>query len=182
MRAQVRILNYKTRSQPSTLRRIKSTLQRKPVLLGLIIGVIFVTYLAATWPIPVQTINVETQIPRNGILGPFNEVLAVAASNSTGDVSLSVQDFKYNSPDNTTKLSASSGDIGVTITPQGQESRLSLNIQLNGVTIKSPSFTGSFSSVKLTGYVLVDPQTNKMIVSLVASTTIADILRGVIGV
>ena len=164
------------------MRKIKHILRRKPVFLGLVVGVVLLVYIAVTWPIPVQTFNVETQIPRSGILSPLNQVLAVAASNTTGDVSLSVQDFKYNSPDNTTKLSASSGNIEVTITPQGQESRLNLNIQLNGVTIKSPSFTGSFSSVKLTGYVLVDPQTNKMIVSLVASTTIADILRGVIGV
>ncbi len=161
---------------------VRSGLRRKPILLGLIAAILVVAYAILTWPITVQTFNVEAQIPHTGILSPLNQVLAVAAPNSTGDVSLSVQDFKYDSPDNTTKLSASTANIDVKITPQGQESRLDLNVQLNGVTIKSPSFTGSFSSVKLSGYVLVDPQTNKLIVSLVASTTIADILRGVIGI
>ncbi len=164
------------------MQKARSALRRKPILLGLLAGILVVTYGILTWPIPVQTFNLDTQIPRTGILGPLNQILAVAAPNSTGDVSLSVQDFKYNSPDNTTKLSASTANIDVKITPQGQDSRLDLNVQLSGVTIKSPSFTGSFSSLKLTGYVLVDPQTNKLIVSLVASTTIADILRGVIGI
>lgn len=164
------------------MQKARSALRRKRVVLGLVAAILVVTYSILTWPIPVQTFNMETQIPRTGILSPLNQVLAVAAPNSTGDVSLSVQDFKYDSPDNTTKLSASTANIDVKITPQGQDSRLDLNVQLSGVTIKSPSFTGSFSSVKLTGYVLVDPQANKLIVSLVASTTIADILRGVIGI
>ncbi|HUK74499.1 MAG TPA: hypothetical protein VLU99_01810, partial [Nitrososphaerales archaeon] len=98
-------------------------------------------------------------------------------------IGLSLQDFNYSSPDGTTKLNASSGSIQITMNPAPQgDTDLNLTLNLSGVNIKSPSFTGSFSSLKLSGFVDVDPQTNQLVVSLVASTSVAGILQAVLGV
>jgi len=78
---------------------------------------------------------------------------------------------------------ATSADVTITMTPVNQGStNLNLTLNLSGVYIKSPSFTGTFSTLKLTGYVVVDPQTNQLVVSLVATTSVAGILQAVLGV
>ena len=79
------------------------------------------------------------------------------------------------------RVIASSASAHIKITPEGADSGVDLDLQLTGVGIKSPSFTGSFSSLRLTGYVRVDPATNKLIVSLVASTSVVDIIRSLLG-
>ncbi len=145
----------------------------------IIAAALAVFYLSFVYQIPVDHVDAESQIPQ-GLL--TNPVFAAVAANTTGDVSLSLQNFNYTSPDGSTKLSASSANVQITITPTGQSSRVDMTVQLSGANVKSPSFTGAFSSLKLTGYVVVDPQTNKLIVSVVASTSVAGILEAVLGV
>ncbi len=145
----------------------------------IIVAALAVFYLGFVYQIPVYHINTESQIPQALLLNP---VFAAAATNTTGDVSLSLQNFNYTSPDGSTKLSASSANVEITMTPVGQSSRLDMTVQLSGVDVKSPSFTGAFSSLKLTGFVVVDPHTNKLVVSLVASTSVAAIIQALLGV
>ena len=141
---------------------------------------ILLTFLGFTVQIPVDHINARTQIPANLMANP---VFAAVAANTTGDVSLSLQNFNYSSPDGSTKLAASSASVEITMSPAAQGStHLDMTVNLNGVNIKSPTFTGAFSTLKLTGFVIVDPKTNQLVVSLVASTSVAGILQAVLGV
>ncbi|HUK75481.1 MAG TPA: hypothetical protein VLU99_06775, partial [Nitrososphaerales archaeon] len=145
-----------------------------------VVAAVAIFYLSFMYQIPVDHINTRSQIPQGLYANP---VFAAVATNTTGDVSLSLSNFNYTSPDGTTQLKASSGSIQITITPAGQnETNLNMTLNLNGVNIKSPSYTGSFSSLKLTGYVVVNPQTNQLVVSLVASTSVASIVQSVLGV
>ncbi len=123
----------------------------------------------------------ESSLPENLFQTPVIGLLAPVAANSTGNIDLALQAFAFSSSDNTTQVSGTSGTLQATITPQGSNSRIDLNLQLNGVHLKSPSFTGSFSSLTLTGYVIVDPTTNKLIISLTASTSTLDIIRAFLG-
>jgi hypothetical protein len=154
--------------------------RRKTIGLAIAVVAILLLTLGFTWQVPVDHINEQTPIPA-GLMA--NPVFAAVATNTTGDVQLSLSDFNYSSPDGTTKLAASSGSLEVTMTPAAQGSTtLDLTINLNGVNVQSPTFTGAFSSLKLTGSVVVDPQTNQLVVSLVASTSVAGILQAVLGV
>jgi len=154
--------------------------RRKTVGLGVAVVALFLITLGFTWQVPVDHIDERTPIPA-GLMA--NPVFAAVATNTTGNIGLSLQDFNYSSPDGTTKLNASSGSIQITMNPAPQgDTDLNLTLNLSGVNIKSPSFTGSFSSLKLSGFVDVDPQTNQLVVSLVASTSVAGILQAVLGV
>jgi hypothetical protein len=104
------------------------------------------------------------------------------ATNATGDVSFSVQNFNYSSSDGTTKVSASSASMQITMTPAAKNmTRVNLSIQLSGVNIVSPSFTGKIGSADLSGFVLVNPATNQLVVSLVGTTSIAAIIQATLG-
>ena len=137
-------------------------------------------YLGFVYQIPVDHINTKSEIPKGLLVNP---VFAAVTTNSTGNVGLTLQDFNYTSPYGMTQLKASSGSIQITMTPAPQnQTNLNMTINLTGVDIKSPSYTGAFSSLKLTGFVVVDPKTNHLVVSLVASTSVASILQSVLGV
>ena len=94
---------------------------------------------------------------------PFYSIADSAiATNSTGDVSFTVQNFNYTSSDGTTKVSASSASMQITMNPAAPNmTRVDLNIQLSEVSIDSSSFTGKIGSADLSGYVLVNPATNQ---------------------
>ena len=154
--------------------------RRKTIGLAIAVVAILSIFLGFTVQVPVDHINERTQIPA-GLMA--NPVFAAVATNTTGNIGLSLQNFNYSSPDGTTKLAATSGSIQVTMTPAAQGTTdLNMTVTLSGVNIKSPTFTGAFSSLKLTGSVIVDPQTNQLVVSLVASTSVAGILQAVLGV
>ncbi len=141
---------------------------------------ILLIFLGFTWQVPVDHINERTAIPAGLMTNP---VFAAVATNTTGNIGLTLQNFNYSSPDGSTKLNATSGSIQITMNPAAQGSTdLNMTLNLTGVNIKSPSFTGAFSSLKLSGYVIVDPQTNQLVISLVASTSVAGILQAVLGV
>lgn len=150
--------------------------------IGLVVAVlaIFLIFLGFTWQVPVDHINERTAMPV-GLMA--NPVFAAVATNTTGNIGLTLQNFNYSSPDGTTKLSATSADVTIIMSPASQGStNLNLTLNLSGVNVKSPSFTGTFSSLKLTGFVIVDPQTNQLVLSLVATTSVAGILQAVLGV
>jgi len=154
--------------------------RRKKSIAVIVVAAIAIFYLGFIYQIPVDHINTKGEIPTGFYANP---VFAAVATNTTGNVALTLQNFNYSSPDGTTQLKASSGSIQITMTPSGQnETNLNLTLNLNGVNIKSPSYTGAFSSLKLTGYVVVNPETNQLVVSLVASTSVASILQSVLGV
>lgn len=157
------------------------TSRRSAVLSTLIIAVLLLS-VASVWRIQISKVDTQSDISPFLASNPTLSAFAQSLNNTNGNISLTVQDFNYTSPDNLTKLAATSATIQVTLTPQGQNSRVDLDVEFNGVNVVSPSFTGRFSSAKLTGYVLVDPTTNKMIVSIVASTSVLDIIRGVLGI
>ena len=150
------------------------------VVCVLLVAVVLVSA-ASLWRVQISRIETQTDLSPY-LTSPTLSAFAQALNNTNGNVSLNVQDFNYTSPDNLTRLAASSATLQVTLTPQGQNSRVDLNVQFNGVNVASPSFTGRFSSATMTGFVVVDPQTNKMIVSIVTSTSVLDILRGVLGI
>ena len=154
--------------------------RRKAIGLTIAVVAILLISLGFTWQVPVDHIHERTAISP-GLMA--NPVFAAVATNTTGDIGLSLQNFNYTSPDGTTKLAATSADVTITMTPVNQGStNLNLTLNLSGVNIKSPSFTGTFSTLKLTGYVVVDSQTNQLVVSLVATTSVAGILQAVLGV
>ncbi len=155
--------------------------RRRALLIGVLAGLLIISYFVVTWPIQVQKIQMESSLPQNYTQTPVIGLLAPVAPNSTGNVDLTLQTFTFNSSDNTTQVSGTSGTLQATITPEGSNSRIDLNLQLNGVHFKSPSFTGSFSSLTLSGYVIVDPTTNKLIISLTASTSTLNIIRAFLG-
>ncbi len=164
---------------PSSQRFLHLT-RRKTIGLTLAAVAIILIFLGFTYQIPVDHINERTSMPA-GLMA--NPVFAAVATNTTGNIGLTLQNFNYSSPDGTTKLSATSADVTITMSPVNQGStNLNLTLNLSGVNIKSPSFTGTFSSLKLTGFVIVDPQTNQLVLSLVASTSVAGILQAVLGV
>lgn len=104
------------------------------------------------------------------------------ATNASGDISFSVQNFNYTSSDGTTKVSATSASMQITMSPAAQNmTRLNLNIQLTGVSVISPSFNGKVGSANLNGFVIVNPATNQLIVSLVGTTSIAAIIQATLG-
>jgi hypothetical protein len=154
--------------------------RRKKVGVAVAVVAILLLTLGFTWQVPVDHINERTAIPASLMANP---VFAAVSTNTTGNIGLTLQDFNYASPDGTTVLNATSGNIQITMNPaSGGNTDLNVTLNLTGVNIKSPSFTGSFSSLKLTGFVIVDPQTNQLVVSLVASTSVAGILQAVLGV
>ena len=112
-----------------------------------------------------------------------NPVFAAVSTNSTGNVGLSLSNFNYTSPDGSTKIDANLASIQINMSPaSGGDTDLNLTANLSGVHVVSPSFTAAFSSLKLTGSVDVDPQTNQLVVALVATTSVAGILQAVLGV
>lgn len=154
--------------------------RRKKTIAVVVVAALAIFYLSFIYQVPVDHIDTKGEIPAGFYANP---VFAAVGTNTTGNVALTLQGFNYTSPDGTTQLKASSGSIQITMTPAAQnQTDLSLTLSLNGVNINSPSYTGAFSSLKLTGYVVVNPQTNQLVVSLVASTSVASILQSVIGV
>jgi hypothetical protein len=154
--------------------------RRKTIGLAIAVVAILLIFLGFTWQIPVDHFDEKTAIPA-GLMA--NPVFAAVATNTTGNVALTLQNFNYTSPDGSTKLAATSADVTIIMTPASQGStNLNLTLNLAGVNIKSPSFTGTFSTLKLTGFVVVDPQTNQLVLSLVATTSVAGILQAVLGV
>ena len=147
----------------------------------LLIVVILVSY-GVVYPIQVSKVNLQSEIPQDLADKPMFRVLAQSLTNTTGDLSLTLQDFNFTSTELSTKIAGSSAILDVVIIPQGQNARMDLNIQLNSVNVASPSYTGRLASLKMTGYVVVDPTTNKMVLSIVSSTSILDILRGILGI
>ena len=136
--------------------------RRKRTIAVIVVASLAIFYMGFIYQIPVDHINTKGQIPAGFYANP---VYAAVAENTTGNIGLALQDFNYTSPDGTTQLKASSGSIQITMTPAPQnETNLNLTVTLNGVNIKSPSYTGAFSSLKLTGYVVVNPQTNQLVV------------------
>jgi hypothetical protein len=156
-------------------------LNRVSVLSILLVVVILGCY-GIVYPIQVSKVNLQTMIPQNLANNPAFKVFAQSLTNTSGDLSLTLQDFNFTSTELSTKVAGSSAILDVVITPQGQNARMDLNIQLNSVNVVSPSYTGRLSSLKMTGYVVVDPTTNKMILSIVSSTSVLDIIRGIFGI
>src|ERR1035437_9748311 len=101
----------------------------------IIAAAIAIFYLGFVYQIPVDHVDEQTQIPQ-GLLA--NPVFADVATNTTGDISRSLQNFNYTSPDGSTKLSASAANIDITMTPVGQSARLNMTVQLTAADIKSP--------------------------------------------
>lgn len=154
--------------------------RRRRSIVVVVVAAIAIFYLSFIYQVPVDHIDTKGQIPAGFYANP---VFAQVATNTSGNVALTLQNFNYSSPDGTTQLKASSGSIQVTMTPAGQnQTDVNLTLNLSGVSIKSSSYTGAFSSLKLTGSVVVNPQTNQLVVSLVASTSVASILQSVLGV
>ena len=154
--------------------------RRKTFGLALAVVAILLIFMGFTWQVPVDHINERTAIPAGLMTNP---VFAAVATNTTGNIGLTLQNFNYTSPDGSTKLAATSADATVTMSPTSNGStNLNLTLSLSGASIKSPSFTGTFSSLKLTGFVVVDPRTNQLVISLVATTSVAGILQALLGV
>ena len=153
----------------------------KVILVSALFGILILSYFALTWPIEVEKIQMDTSLPKGFYQAPVIGALALAAVNSTGNVNLSLQNFTYSSQDNKTQISGSSATMQAVITPEGAVARVDLNLHMSGVHLKSADFTGSFSSLTLTGYLLVNPTTNKLVVSLTASTSAIDIIRAFLG-
>ena len=154
---------------------------KRSVILAVPLIVLVIVSVAGFWPIQISKVDTQIKVPSNLTSNPIYKVLAQAVSNSTGNISLTLQGFNYTTPDASTRFSASSAQISIVLTPQGQDARVDLDILFDGVNVVSPSFTGRFNSAKMTGFIVVDPSTNKMIVSLVTSTSVLDIIRAVIG-
>jgi len=160
--------------------RFLNLTRRKAAGLAIAVVAILLLFLGFTWQVPVDHINERTQLTP-GLMA--NPVFAAVATNTTGNIGLSLQNFNYSSPDGTTKLQATSAAVTINMSPvNGGSTNLNMTLNLSGVNIKSPSFTGTFSSLKLTGFVVVDPQTNQLVLSLVATTSVAGILQAVLGV
>jgi hypothetical protein len=162
-----------------------SYVRKHKIRLSIICSLVVIVLLILFWPITVYKTNYSTNIPP-AMSNRSNPLYSIAdsaiATNSTGDVSFSVQNFNYTSSDGTTKVSASSASIQITMTPIAQnDTKLDLNIQLSGLSIVSPSFTGKIGSADLSGFVLVNPATNQLVVSLVGTTSIAAIIQGIVG-
>jgi hypothetical protein len=155
--------------------------KRSITLSTLLILVILVSF-GSAWPIQVSKVDLQMEVPHDLAVNPAYMAFATGLTNTTGDISLTIQDFNFTSTELSTRIAASSAIIDVTIKPQGQNSRVDLNIQFNDLKAVSPSLTGRLSSAKMTGYVVVDPKTNKMILSIVTSTSVLDIIRGVLGI
>ncbi len=162
-------------------RSLKLNRRRSVAVIGVVAFMIAAYVLLSLPIITVQRIEFESQMPSNMADIPLLGPLAIMATNSTGNVDLTLQSFNFSSLDNTTQISGTSGTLQATITPEGANSRVDMNIQLNGVHIKSTTFTGSFGSLTMTGFVIVDPQTNQLVISLVASTSTLDVLRAFLG-
>ena len=161
---------------------MKLKISKRSAILSILLVATVLVSIGSLWPIQISRVNMQTEIPQDFAKSSMYRAFAQTLTNSSGDFSLSVQNFNYSTPDGKTKLSASSASIAIVITPQGQNSRVDLNIQFSDVYVVSPDFTGAFSSAKMSGFVKVDPETNKMIVSMVTSTTILDMVKGIIGI
>lgn len=155
--------------------------RRRVVLLSVLASSLVAAYVLTLPIIQVQKIQAETPLTKSFYQAPIIGLLIQSTTNSTGNVNLSLQNFAYSTPDNSTQVSGTSATLQATITPEGANARVDLNVQLNGVHVKSPSFTGSLSSLTLSGFLIVDPTTNKLVVSLVASTSAFDIIRAFLG-
>jgi hypothetical protein len=165
-----------TASSPRSL----NLTRRKAVGLAIAVVAILLVFLGFTWQIPVDHINTRSEIPQ-GLMA--NPVFAAVTTNTTGSIALTLQKFNYTSPDGSTVLDASSANIQVVMSPASQgNTALNMTVNMSGVNIKSPTFTGAFSTLKLTGLVIVDPQTNQLVIAMVASTSVAGILQAILGV
>ena len=154
--------------------------RRRKSVAVVVVAAILILYLGFIYQVPVDHINTKGNIPQGLYANP---VFAAVATNTTGNIDLSISNFNYTSPDGTTQLKASSGNIQIELAPAGEnQTNLNMTLNLSGVNIKSPSYTGAFSSLKLSGYVVVNPNTNQLVISLVASTSVASILQSVIGI
>lgn len=159
--------------------------KKHKIRFSIVVTVLVLLLVVLFWPITVYKTEYSSTIPvrMEDSSNPFISVAASAIStNATGNVAFTVQNFNYTSSDGTTKVSATSASISITMNPQSANvTKLSLNIQLSGLNIVSPSFTGKIGSATLSGYVLVNPATNQLVVSLVGSTNVASVLQGVLG-
>ena len=162
-----------------------SYVKKHKIRYSIVCTVLVLVLVALFWPITVYKTEYSSSIPvsMTNSDDPFYSVAASAIStNATGNVAFTVQNFNYTSSDGTTKVSATSASISITMNPESQNiTKLSLNIQLSGLNIVSPSFTGKIGSASLSGYVMVNPATNQLVVSLVGTTNVASIIQAVLG-
>jgi hypothetical protein len=162
-----------------------SFIRRHKIGLSIVIAIVAVTVIVLFWPITVYKTQFQSNIPTPSQTGnnPIYSIAeSAASSNSSGDVSFNIQNFTYTSLDGTTKVSASSASMQISMTPVPQNMmRLNLNVQMTGLNIVSPTYSGKVGSAHLTGYVLVDPATNKLVVSLLGTTSISAIIQAALG-
>jgi hypothetical protein len=154
--------------------------KKSALLTVLLAAVVFIT-VASFVKVDIYRINMTTDIS-SMMQNPTIAAFAQVVGNSTGNVMLSLQNFNYTTSDNATKVSATTATISVVLTPQGAQDRMDLDVKFSGVSMATSTFTGKFDSVQLTGFVVVDPAANKIVTSLVASTSVLDIMRGILGI
>ena len=162
---------------------LRNYVKSHKVRLSIICTLIIVALLILFWPITVYKTNFQTSLPKtssNNLL--YSIADSAATTNTTGDISFNIQNFNYTSTDGTTRVSATSASMQITMNPAARNmTRLNLNIQLSGVSVVSPSFTGKVGSANLNGFILVNPATNQLVVSLVGTTSIAAIIQATLG-
>jgi hypothetical protein len=159
--------------------RFLNLTRRKTIGLTVAIVAIILLLLGLTWQIPIDHVNERTQIP-SGFLA--NPVFAAVATNATGNIDLTLQSFNFTTPNGSMKLSASSAIMKIVLLPGPPgETDMNLTVNLTHVNMVSSTFTGSFTSLQMDGFVDVNPQTNQLVISLTASTSVISILQAVLG-
>jgi hypothetical protein len=161
-------------------RRFLNLTRRKTIGLTVAVIAIILLLLGLTWQVPIDHVNERTQIPSGFLANPV--FAAVTAANATGNIDLTIQSFNFTSPDGSMKLMASSATIQITLLPAPQgETDMNLTVNLSHVNMVSSTFTGSFTSLQMDGFVDVDPQTNQLVIALTASTSVISILQAILG-
>jgi hypothetical protein len=160
--------------------RFLNLTRRKTIGLTVAVVAIILLLLGLTWQIPIDHVNERSQIPNGFLANPV--FAAVTTTNATGDIDITLQSFNFTTPGGSMKLSASSATMKIVLLPGPPgETDMNLTVNLSQVNMVSSTFTGSFTSLQMDGFVDVNPQTNQLVISLTASTSVISILQAVLG-
>jgi hypothetical protein len=161
-------------------RRFLHLTRRKTIGLTVAVVAVILLLLGLTWQVPIDHVNERAQIPKGFLANPV--FAAVTNTNATGNIDLTIQSFNFTTPDGSMKLMASAATIKIVLLPGPPgETEMNLTVTLNHVNMVSSTFTGSFTSLQMDGFVDVNPQTNQLVIALTASTSVISILQAVLG-